>query len=180
MARTAQTDLAVLAALSVSPMTGYAVREAILTHLGSFWAESFGQIYPTLTRLAREGCVAAEAGDRAGSSVYSLTPAGREKLVSLMSVPTVDVPPRNGLLLRLFFGNVLGAAACRSLVLEARDRAEVRLAELTRIRTANEDQDESVHSPYWSITLSAGEHSARAAIAWANETLTVLDTLPGA
>jgi DNA-binding PadR family transcriptional regulator len=179
MARTAQTDLAVLAALSVSPMTGYAVREAILTHLGSFWAESFGQIYPTLTRLAREGCVEAEAGDRAGSSVYSLTPAGREKLISLMSAPAMDVPPRNGLLLRLFFGNVLGAAACRLLVLEARERAEVRLAELSRIREAHTDEDESVHSPYWSITLSAGEHSARAAIAWATETLAVLDTLPG-
>jgi DNA-binding PadR family transcriptional regulator len=178
MARTAQTELAVLAALSVSPMTGYAVREAILTHLGSFWAESFGQIYPTLTRLAREGHVMAQAGDRAGSSIYSLTPSGREELITLMSAPAAEVPPRNGLLLRLFFGNVLGAAACRALVLEARDRAEMRLAELTRIRAANEGEDESVHSPYWSITLSAGEHSARAAIAWADETLTVLDALP--
>ena len=179
MARTAQTDLAVLAALSVSPMTGYAAREAILTHLGSFWAESFGQIYPTLTRLVREGYVVAEAGDRAGSSVYSLTTAGRDELISLMRAPAPDVPPRNGLLLRLFFGNVLGAAACRALVLEARDRAEGRLAELASIRAANEGEDESVHSPYWSITLSAGEHSARAAIAWATEALKVLDSLPG-
>lgn len=179
MARTAQTDLAVLAALSVSPMTGYAVREAILTHLGSFWAESFGQIYPTLTRLTREGCVEAQAGERAGSSVYSLTAAGRDELIALMSAPAADVRPRNGLLLRLFFGNVLGASACRALVLEARARAETRLAELSRIREATKDEDETVHSPYWSITLSAGEHSARAAIAWADETLTVLDTLPG-
>lgn len=179
MARAAQTDLAVLAALSVAPMTGYAVREAILTHLGAFWAESFGQIYPTLTRLAKDGYVVAQAGDRARSSVYSLTDAGREELIALMSAPAVDVPPRNGLLLRLFFGNVLGPAACRALVVEARDRAAARLAELTRIREETAGEDESVHSPYWLITLSAGEHSARAAMAWADETLHVLDALPG-
>ena len=45
MARPSQTDLAVLAALSIGPMTGYALRETITTELGSFWSESFGQIY---------------------------------------------------------------------------------------------------------------------------------------
>jgi DNA-binding PadR family transcriptional regulator len=160
-------------------MTGYALREAILTHLGSFWAESFGQIYPALTRLARDGYVVAEAGERARSSVYTLTPAGREELVSLMSEPAAEIPPRNGLLLRLFFGNVLGAAACRVLVLEARDRAVARLTALERIRSEGENEDQAEQSPYWTITLSAGEHSARAAIAWADETLVVLESLPG-
>jgi DNA-binding PadR family transcriptional regulator len=177
MARAAQTDLAVLAALSVSPMTGYAVREAILTHLGSFWAESFGQIYPTLTHLVRDGYVLAQPGERAGSSIYALTTLGRGRLIALMSEPATEVPPRNGLLLRLFFGNVLGATACRALVLQARDRAEAQLTELARVRA--ESEDESVNSPYWLITISAGEHSARAAVAWADETLRALDALPG-
>ncbi len=46
--RTNQTDTAVLGALSVMPMTGYAVRESIRDVLGHFWSESFGQIYPAL------------------------------------------------------------------------------------------------------------------------------------
>ena len=54
MARTSQTRLAVLGALSVEPMTGYAVRAAIAETLGHFWHESFGQIYPTLAELEKD------------------------------------------------------------------------------------------------------------------------------
>ena len=67
MPRATQTDLAVLAALSVEPMTGYALREAILEHLGAFWSESFGHIYPALARLREGGLVEAVDGDRTGS-----------------------------------------------------------------------------------------------------------------
>lgn len=178
MGRAGQTDLAVLAALSVEPMTGYALREAILTHLGAFWAESFGQIYPALSRLSAAGYVSAEAGERAGSSLFTLTATGHARLVELMSEPPTAVPPRNGLLLRLFFGNAIGPEACASLVREARDRAQASLDELTRIRSENEVEVMSAHDPYRSITISAGEHSARAAIAWADETLTLLEALP--
>jgi len=88
MARGRQTELAVLGALSVQPMTGYAVREEIRQLLGHFWSESYGQIYPALAELATD--------------------------------PHTE------------------------------------------------------HHPYWLITISAGEHTARAAIAWADESLTAL------
>ena len=53
MSRQSQTEVAVLGALSVEPMSGYAARRAITETLGHFWSESFGQIYPTLASLAR-------------------------------------------------------------------------------------------------------------------------------
>lgn len=176
MTRSSQTDLAVLAVLSVAPLTGYAVRDAVTTHLGAFWSESFGQIYPTLARLRADGLVATDAGDRGGSSVHRLTPSGRERLVELMRQAPVSTPPRNGILLRLFFGNVLGAEACRALVAESRAVAETRLAALAAAR-AEAEHDDPTHRPYRLITISAGEHSARAAIAWADETLATLDAL---
>jgi DNA-binding PadR family transcriptional regulator len=180
MPRSTQTDLAVLAALSIQPMTGYALRDAIRVHLGAFWSESFGQIYPTLARLRTDGLVAAGDGDRSGSSVHSLTPAGRARLVELMREPATSAPPRNGMLLRLFFGNVLGAAACRDLVAEARAQAVAMLDHLAIARREAEAGPGDVpQRPYWLMTISAGEHSARAAIAWADETLAALDTLPG-
>jgi hypothetical protein len=33
----------------------------------------------------------------------------------------------------------------------------------------------SQHHPYWLLTISAGEHTARAALAWADESLAALD-----
>jgi DNA-binding PadR family transcriptional regulator len=178
MPRTTQTDLAVLAALSVTPMTGYALREAILEHLGAFWSESFGQIYPALSRLREAGYVEAFDGERTGSSTYRLTASGRAQLVELMREAPVRTPPRNGMLLRLFFGDVLGARACRELVAEYRDLATRQLAELAEARRATEADDAvAPQRPYQLMTISAGEHSARAALAWADETLDALDAL---
>lgn len=180
MPRATQTDLAVLAVLSVEPLTGYAVRDLIHARLGAFWSESFGQIYPALARLRADGLVATESGDRTGSSLHRLTAAGRARLVELMREPVVRTPPRNGVLLRLFFGDVIGADACRRLVAEARDRAEALLAELAEARSETEADGDDARRPFRLITISAGEHSARATLAWADETLRALEGLAGA
>lgn len=168
--------MAVLGGLSVMPMTGYALREAIHDVLGHFWSESFGQIYPTLSHLESEGMVVRQGADR--SSPYSITDAGLARLRELLAEPVQQVPPRNGLMMRLFFGRQLGAEACRKLVLEARQGAERRLAEFDAIRDqiASEPGTEADH-PYWLLTVSAGEHGARAIIAWADSTLAVLDQI---
>ena len=55
MSTHSQTQTAVLGALSIQPMTGYAVRENIQNVLGHFWSESFGQIYPTLPNSSGMG-----------------------------------------------------------------------------------------------------------------------------
>jgi hypothetical protein len=81
-------------------------------------------------------------------------------------------------MLRLFFGRQIGPDACRSLVLEARADAERRLAGFEAIRRELAQEDENAEDrPYWLLTLSAGEHSARAAIAWTDEALVTLDRL---
>lgn len=168
--------MAVLGALSVEPMSGYALREAIRDVLGHFWNESFGQIYPTLTRLEEQGHVARQPGARPGSSVFMLTPSGRARLHALLSEPLQTAPPRNGLLLRLFFGRVLGAAACRKLVEATRAQVHASLASYAEIRRTT--AAEGGVDPYIGVTLSFGEHIARATLAWADETLATLSRLP--
>lgn len=178
MPRTTQTDLAVLAVLSVQPMTGYALRDAIREHLGAFWSESFGQIYPTLARLRDDGFVDTSEGERTGSSTYRLTASGRARLVDLMRQPAPTNPPRNGMLLRLFFGDVIGPEASRALVAESREKAVRQLEQMAEARRSTDaDPDDLPQKPYWLMTISAGEHTARAAITWADETLAVLDAL---
>jgi DNA-binding PadR family transcriptional regulator len=181
VARISQTETAVLGALSVRPMTGYAVREVIQEVLGHFWSESYGQIYPTLNTLHRDGLLERHPGDRAGSYLYELTPAGRDRLRELLRQPETPVPPRNGLMLRLFFGRTLGPEACRELIEQARATARAQLGVFQAIRAQmaaesaeTDHDDEAEHRPYWLLTVSAGEHTARAAIAWADEALAAL------
>jgi DNA-binding PadR family transcriptional regulator len=169
-----QTQMAVLGGLSMGPLTGYALREQIRDALGHFWAESFGQIYPALTALANDGLIERQPAARAGSSTFAITPAGSIRLRELLAEAPQSATPRNGLLLRLFFGRQLGAEACRRLVQEARARAEAELASMRSIR-AEVQAETGPDAPYILLTVLAGEHSARASIAWADEALQLLD-----
>ncbi|MFG2040670.1 PadR family transcriptional regulator [Dactylosporangium sp. NPDC048998] len=181
MGRSSQTDMAVLGALSIEPMTGYALREAIRNVLGHFWSESFGQIYPALAGLEADGHVTRQGSTRPGSSTFTITASGRRRLRELLSQPIQPVPPRNGLLIRLFFGHTLGVEACRSLIMQAREQAAQQLREYEALaaQTAGEPQYADA-APFWQLTISAGRHSAQAAIAWADESLAALDAVPSA
>lgn len=170
---TSQTEIAVLAALSLGPATGYAVRAGIRDHLGMFWHESFGQIYPALARLRATGLVEADAAERPGSQTFHLTDAGRSALVDALRDEPATQRPRNGVLLRVFFGSLLDHDQLIALVSDARERASAQLADLARAR-AESVADPRPESAYWLMTISAGEHAARATIAWADETLAAL------
>ncbi|GLZ40775.1 PadR family transcriptional regulator [Actinokineospora sp. NBRC 105648] len=176
MARASQTETAVLGGLSVQPMTGYALREAIRDVLGHFWSESYGQIYPTLSALERQGHVRKEDATKTGASTFVITPSGTRRLRELLAQPIQVAPPRNGLLLRLYFGRQLGPAACRELLQTALGEAQDALARYAAIRAEVEAQDVGDRD-YWLLTVSAGEHSARAAVAWATAGLSTMDEI---
>jgi DNA-binding PadR family transcriptional regulator len=177
MSRQSQTEIAVLGALSVEPMSGYAVRAAITETLGHFWSESFGQIYPTLSRLETDGHVVRDAEGQTSGSTFRLTRSGRSRLVALLHEPIAAAPPRNGTLLRLFFGGLLGPDTCAEVVTAARDRALALLDEMAGAR-ADIEAEGRPDAAYWLMTVSAGEHAARAQVAWADETLETLRHLP--
>ncbi|MBC7549661.1 MAG: PadR family transcriptional regulator [Cellulomonas sp.] len=177
--RIRQTELAVLGALSVEPATGYAVREAIRDVLGHFWSESFGQIYPTLSELERQGHIQRSGGTRAGSSVFALTESGMTRFRELLGEPVQTALPRNGALLRLFFGRTVGREGCRELLLGAQSDAERRLVEFEAVaREMSADEAHAPDLPFWQLTVSAGQHTARATAAWATQALAALDVLP--
>jgi DNA-binding PadR family transcriptional regulator len=176
--RGSQTEMAVLGALSIEPMTGYALREAIRDVLGHFWSESFGQIYPALGELERQGCVTRSGSAKAGSSTFAITPSGTARLRDLLEQPVQTTPPRNGLMLRLFFGRSLGVDACRALITQAKAEAQRRLDEFDAIATqVAGEEDHADDAPFWLLTISAGRHNAQAALAWAEESLAALDSV---
>jgi DNA-binding PadR family transcriptional regulator len=179
MSRSSQTQVAVLGGLSVEPMTAYALREAIRDVLGHFWSESFGQIYPTLQALEAAGHVERRGGARARSSVFAITESGTARLIELLNEPVQETPPRNGLLLRLFFGRVLGRERCRELLQGARDAAVAQLAGYEQLLAGLEaEEGDTPDWPYIRMTVLAGIHHARAAAAWADECLETLQGEP--
>ena len=178
MARTAQTGTAVLGALSVEPMTGYELRQVMTSVLGHFWHESFGQIYPTLADLEAQGLISASPGERAGSRRFAITDAGREALATLLAEPPSPQPPRNGTLLRVFFGLAQRPGALAALLDAQEAEVSARVAAYAAIRAElAADAASGLHAehlPYWLATVRAGELGAQAQLAWLAETRAAL------
>lgn len=181
MARHSQTEVAVLGALSTGPMSGYEVRRAITEVLGHFWHESYGQIYPCLTALEAAGSVRRTGPGRTSGTVFQITPAGEDRLGSLLAEPHTTPPARNGLLLRLFFGTHLADGEAQSLLEQARDRAGHALEHYAQMRDEpGGEVDRAREQALREITLSFGEHVARAQLTWAQESLDTLAALDAA
>jgi DNA-binding PadR family transcriptional regulator len=176
MARTSQTQLAVLGALSVEPMTGYRLRREITQTLGHFWHESFGQIYPTLAALDAAGMVERTPGTAPSSTLYRITPAGEQRLRELLAEPFQQAPPRNPLLLRLFFGSHVDPELIRRWLTETRSDAEHARTRYEELRRRIQDEpDFATHGRFRLMTVLAGLHGAQARADWAREALALLD-----
>lgn len=174
-----RTRYAILGALSLGPSSGYQMKRDLDQTVGHFWSESFGQIYPILARLQREGLirVADDGGTgRQPRRIYDLTPTGRIELEEWLAEPVEDRSrPRSELLLKLFFGASLPVAA--SLGHVRAHRASV-LSQLATLRAIQSEvaQDSAYESsrPYWMATLRYGLLVGEAVVAWCDETIAAL------
>lgn len=162
--------MAVLGALSVEPMTGYEIHQGIEASIGHFWSESYGQIYPVLKDLEAAGLVTADAAASGRGRKFTITEAGRVELRQLLVGLGDPPPPRNTLLLQLFFGRELGPEWCRARIAEARAQAEEQLTHFDALAAevaAEVGYEEQ--QVYWSSTIAFGRAMAAALIAWADE-----------
>jgi DNA-binding PadR family transcriptional regulator len=73
---------ATLLLLNEEPRHGYQIIAELEERSGGSWRPSPGSIYPALKRLAMKGLVEADEDDE-GKRVFSITDAGRERLVDM-------------------------------------------------------------------------------------------------
>jgi DNA-binding PadR family transcriptional regulator len=99
----------ILGLLSFGPRSGYEIKATVDRSTRFFWAASYGQIYPELNRLEREGLVKSEDASNGARRrrVYELTAAGRTALVDWLFGRDVTIELRDESLLRLFFADAL-------------------------------------------------------------------------
>ena len=132
----------VLGLLSLGPRSGYDIKAVVDRSTRFFWAASYGQIYPELRRLEREGLIEGEDAPRGerGRRVYKLTKAGREALAEWLLGPTVTIELRDESLLRLFFADALPHEQAL-LLLEGRMRGHEEYLETLRAIDARPGED---------------------------------------
>ena len=117
-------------------MSGYDIRRNLEESLSYFWSESYGQIYPALRKLEAARLIAPvkqAAPDTRRRKLYTLTAAGRARLRTWLSEPPKPQPPRNELLLKLFFGRHAPPGACAAHLRRLRVQQERLATTLERV-----------------------------------------------
>lgn len=127
MKQTAVTPV-VLGLLASKPRSGYDIKTIVDRSTRFFWAASYGQIYPELRRLERDGLIEGESVPNGARDrrVYKITAAGRKALEDWLLGPSYTVELRDESLLRLFFADSLSYEQALEL-LENRKRGHEHL-----------------------------------------------------
>ena len=164
-----------LGLLSFGERSGYELDKLARGSIGYFWRPAKSKIYAILPRLVERGLAASEAvvqTTRPDKRLYRLTPSGERALRDWLESREVPVGvSRDGLLLKLFFGELADAAALREQIEERRRRSETLLHELEEIeRGIDRDAD---FFPY--LTLLHGLEDARSTITWCDRALAELE-----
>ncbi len=175
MKRKNKTDYVILGILARGPASGYDIRQFVKQTIGYFWQESYGQIYPSLKRLAGDRCVTfveQKEGARPAKKIYQITASGRQRLRDWLALDYEPQPVRQELLLKMFF---VAEGDKQRLIEQIEDLLAAqneRLATFEQLKQLFDDAfDEYPEKSWWFATLNYGLHITRARIDWCTETL---------
>lgn len=175
-----RTPYVILGMLAIEDhRSGYDIRKAIESSVGHFWSESYGQLYPALKRLLKDGLIVTAGGrGKQRRQEYSITDAGRACLREWLAAPFQNDPPRNEFLLKLFFANEASPQVAIAHIRELQKRNQSVLGLMEQIQAlAPKVNAGNPGLPYWMLTLRLGIAMTRAAMSWSDEALVELQAL---
>jgi DNA-binding PadR family transcriptional regulator len=152
-----------LALLAEGPSYGYQLRTRLESRTGGTWPLNVGQVYTTLSRLERDGLVAAGQDGEPGQSTYRITDAGRATVTDWFASPVErSAPARNELAIKLALAVGSPTADVRQVVRVQRSATVRAMQELTRLK-AGADADADLAG---TLVLDALVFQAEAEIRW--------------
>jgi len=163
----------VLGLLVHEDSSGYDLKKKIDLMISQFWDVGYGQLYPTLKMLEKEGSItgmptqSAKGPDRI---VYTITDSGKQKLIYWLSLPNEKEYVRYEILLKLFFGSLSNPSESLKRIEAFRER---HTADLQHIRMSKANLEgvlkENQDHLYYYLTALFGEHIYKAYVGWADE-----------
>jgi DNA-binding PadR family transcriptional regulator len=173
-----KSKYAILGILSFGPMSGYDIKKFYEQSVAGFWSESYGQIYPILKRLAKEGLATKSIQRQEGKPdrhINAITEKGREALQQWLVEPLGRHIGRHEVILKLIFGKQISNADNIRQIEHFRDRQQKELVELEELKERfQKDSAENPNQPFWLLAFDYGKHVNRAYIQWADEALATL------
>jgi PadR family transcriptional regulator AphA len=131
------TGKVILGMLAARPRSGYEIKQLVDNSARFFWAASYGQIYPELKRLEKDGLISGSDSAQGARqrTVYKLTAAGKRAARDWIEGPPQVYELRDEGLLELFFAGSIDPARAPEI---ARERAAMAAASAAELRALEE------------------------------------------
>ena len=155
-------------------MSGYEIKKSMEKSIGYFWQESYGQIYPTLKSLLKEGLLKSrtkiqEKGVQ--KIVYSITKKGEEELDKWLEEDVEFQTYRNELLLKLFFGKKSSVSNSLHHLEKQKSKTTRTLKQYEAISSRTQKAfAKNPNLPFWICTVQYGMEILKAELHWIENT----------
>jgi PadR family transcriptional regulator, regulatory protein AphA len=135
------TGKVILGMLAGRPRSGYEIKQLVDNSARFFWAASYGQIYPELKKLEKEGLITGDDSSRGArqSTTFKLTGAGKRAARDWIAEPPEVLETRDEGLLKLFFAGSIDPQRAAEI---ARERASISRAKAAELRAVWDTVDE--------------------------------------
>lgn len=113
-------------------MSGYDIKKIVDIGLSHFWNENYGQIYPTLDALVKEGLATKSVDQKSGKRrrhQYHITASGVSAFRDWLALPADPPSVRNELQLKFFLGSKLPAKNSLQMIRAYQEQQQEILAE---------------------------------------------------
>jgi len=132
------TAKVILGMLAAKPRSGYEIKQLVDSSARFFWAASYGQIYPELKRLEKEGLVTGSDSAQGARhrTVYKLTAAGRRAAREWIGREPEVFEMRDEGLLGLFFAGSIEPKRAAEIARERASASRQKAQELRAIEAA--------------------------------------------
>lgn len=151
-----------LALLSDGEGYGYQLRSRFEAITGSTFALNIGQVYSTLSRLERDGLVAAVESGGVDRTAYRITDTGRSELASWWESPVAQADrPRDELAMKIALAVSVPGVDVGAVVQRQRTETMRQLQDFTRLKRQSPAGDLA-----WRLVLDSMIFAAEAQVRW--------------
>ena len=155
-----------LALLAEQPRYGYELRGEFEARTGTTWPLNVGQVYTTLNRLERDGCVTGTAASETGQQYYEITAAGRAEVTAWFTTPVRrESRPRDELAIKLALAVGNDDIDIAAVIQAQRTDSLRALQDYTRLK-AQAGGGDAASDVAWLLVLDAMVFQTEAEVRW--------------
>ena len=163
--------------LANKPLTGYDIHKFVKTRM-SFWDISYGQIYPALRRLEKDGFLTKNIEineDSPNRKVYSITNNGTKKLQNWLMKAAEHLKMKNETLLKVGFGEQIPKSKVISHIQESKARNVTALEKaLVFEKELKANPKKSERDFFILLTILLGKKLLETSIEWADTAIQLI------